>query len=240
MNQDAVATPDEIARLKRDGMFVRHGYFSSGELDAIESAADRAVAHYNEHPRDVVDMYNMASRKDGIIFVNQFMDESDSAPELLRFSLQPKIAGFAKSVAGPRAAHHCYQVVYKFPRFQNPFPWHQDHIHTPSDRPFYNMWIALSDMTEANGCLRVMPGEALDTVLNYHQTPFGMSCWPLDDPNQGVPMVMERGSIFVITSYTLHGSGGNSTNGFRKALLVVFIDGDATVYGKAVRRTPYS
>jgi hypothetical protein len=234
------AAPEEMEKLHAEGYFVREHFFAPHELDEIERVADGAVAYYNENPRDAQDMYSIVSRKDGIIFVNQFMDESGAADAMLSFSLQPRIAEFARSVAGPRAAHHCYQLVYKYPQFRNPFPWHQDHIHTPSNRPFYNMWIALSDMSVENGCLRVLPGVGLDTVLEYHDTPYGKSCWPLDHPDQGVPMEMRRGSIFMITSHTLHSSGGNYSDNLRKAMLMVFIDQDATVFTNPVRTNSYS
>lgn len=236
----ATATREELAKLHDQGYFIREGFFSPHELKAVEQAADKAVSYHNENRPAGQDMYSSVSCKDGIIFVNEFMDNSGEAEELLRFALQPRVAEFARSVAGSRVAHHCYQLVYKFPQFHNPFPWHQDHNHTPANRNFYNMWIALSDMTIANGCLRVLPQIGLDNLLPYHDTPFGKTCWPLDHPEQGVPMEMEQGSIFMITSHTLHSSGGNYTDSVRKALLLAFIDEDATVFGEPVRASHYS
>jgi len=234
------ATREELAKLHDEGYFIRRGFFSPHELDAVEQAANKAVSYHNEKRPDNQDMYSSVSRKDGIIFVNEFRDDSGETEAFLRFALQPRVADFARSIVGPRAAHHCYQVIYKFPQFHNPFPWHQDHNHTPANHNFYNMWIALSDMTIANGCLRVLPKIGLDSLLQYKDTSFGKTCWPLDDPDQGVPMEMERGSIFMITSHTLHSSGGNYTDDFRKAMLLAFIDQDATVYSEPVRVRQYS
>jgi hypothetical protein len=239
MSESRVATAEEFERLHREGYFMRGEYFSPAEIDVVEDAADRAVAFHNGRVREVKSMYDEVSTKDGIRFVNEFADDCPYAPVLGNFARQPKIVDFARSIAGPRAAHHCYQLVYKYPQFRNPFPWHQDHMHTPADRHFYNMWIALSDMYVQNGCLRVLPRIGLDSVLEYHDTPYGKSCWPLEGASQGVPMEMKRGSIFVITSHTLHASGPNYTDNFRKAMLVAFLDADATVYGKPVRCTPY-
>jgi len=236
---DLPATEAEVKKLKSEGYFVRERFFAGAELDRVEELADRAIAFHNQCLDDESTMYRSVSVKDGIIFANEFSDGSGVGGELLSFALQPKVTTFARSVAGPDAAHHCWQIVYKFPHFTNPFPWHQDHIHTPADRPFYNVWIALSDMSVENGCLRVLPRIALDQVLEYHPTPFGMSCWSFDDPNQGIPMEMERGSVFVVTSHTLHMSGGNHTDHRRKAMLLAFLDRNATVYGKPVRFTDY-
>lgn len=236
--RDQAATTAEIEALHREGYFVREGFFSPSELYEVEQAADRAIDFYNQRSRGG-DMYSSVSHKDGIQFVNEFQDESGNKDALRRFAMQPKIVEFARAIAGPRTAHHCYQVVYKFPQFHHPFPWHQDHIHTPTDRYFYNMWIALNDMNVENGCLRVLPGIGLDKVFDYHDTPSGRACWPMDHSNQGIPLEMKRGSVFVITSKTLHSSGGNYTNGMRKALLVVFVSSEATVYGQPVRCLRY-
>jgi len=236
---DLPATEAEVKKLKSEGYFVRERFFTGTELDRVEELADRAIAFHNQCLDGEPTTYSSVSVKDGIVFANQLADDSDAGAELLSFALQPRFASFARSVAGPDAAHHCWQIVYKFPHFTSPFPWHQDHTHTPADRPFYNIWIALSDMSAENGCLRVLPGVALDQVLQYHPTPFGMSCWPLDDPNQGIPMEMERGSVFVVTSHTLHMSGGNYTDGYRKALLLVLVDRNAVVHGRPVRSIPY-
>lgn len=198
------------------------------------------MAYHNSFPPHLADRYKEISRRDGITFVNELGDDSPESASLLRLAMQPRLAAFARSVAGRRAAHHCYQIVYKHPRFDQPFPWHQDHIHTPSSSRFYNVWVALSDMTVANGCLWMMPGVGLEQLLPYHLTPYGHSCWPLDDPEQGVPIEIARGSIVVNSSWTLHKSGGNTTAGWRKAMLVAFVDADATVHGRPVRALRYA
>lgn len=234
------ATEAELARLARDGYFTRADFFAPAELDQLEQAADAAVAYHDRFPPHLDDVYKQISVRGGVTFVNEFGDDSTPAPELKRFATQPRIVSLARSIAGARAAHHCYQIVYKHPRYDRPFPWHQDHNHTPSDPPFYNVWIALSSMSVDNGCLWMLPGVGLDQILGYHVTPHGHSCWPLEGADQGVPIELARGSIVVNSSRTLHKSGGNRTDGFRKAMLVAFLDSEATAFGRPIRMTPYA
>jgi len=233
------ATPRELAQLEAEGYFTRPGFLAPDEVDAIEHLADRAVAYHDTFPTHLTDIYKSISSKSGITFVNEFGDDCDVAPELKRFAMQQRIIDLARSVAGPEAAHHCYQVVYKHPHYTRPFPWHQDHSHTPSDRRFYNVWIAISDMTVANGCLWMMPNRGLDRLLDYALTEYGHTCWPLEGGDQGIPIELQRGSIVVNTSWTLHKSGGNTTDGFRKAILVAFLDRRATAHGQPIRMTDY-
>jgi ectoine hydroxylase-related dioxygenase (phytanoyl-CoA dioxygenase family) len=235
----SAATRDELARLERDEFFTRPAFFTSEEIARLEAMTDRAVAYHNTFPPHLSDTYKEISVRDGVTFVNEFGDDSDAAPDLLRFAMQRRIRELARSIAGPYAAHHCYQIVYKHPRFDRPFPWHQDHIHTPADRLFFNVWIAISRMSVANGCLWMRPGAGGAQIYPYQPTPYGHTCWPLEGADQGVPVELERGSIVVNHSRTLHKSGGNTTDGWRKAILIAFVDGRATVFGDPVRKREY-
>jgi ectoine hydroxylase-related dioxygenase (phytanoyl-CoA dioxygenase family) len=237
--RSAAATAEELEALARVGFFTRRGYFSDAEVDALEALADRAVAYHNTFPPHLADLYKSISTRDGITFVNEFGDDSDVAAELKAFAMQPRLARMARSIAGEHAAHHCYQIVYKHPHFDRPFPWHQDQTHTPSDRRFFNVWVAISDMTVANGCLWMLPAVGLDQILGYEETPFGYACWPLEGADQGVPIELPRGSIVVNTSWTLHKSGGNTTASTRKAMLTAFLDDRSTQHGEPIRMTPY-
>jgi hypothetical protein len=234
MNDHPVTAP-ELEELRVAGYFVRRHFVPTAEADELERAADRAVDFHERRPGHM----SHVSKPGRMTFVNQLGDDSDAADELRDLAMRPRIAGLAREVAGPRAAHYCYQVVYKHPGHHEPFCWHQDFVHTPSTPGFFNVWVALSDMTVANGCLRVLPGRGLDEVLPYHETPYGHSCWPLDHPDQGVPVEIERGSIFVVTCRTLHMSGPNTTDRPRKAILFAFMEQGAVARGAPVPLTPY-
>jgi ectoine hydroxylase-related dioxygenase (phytanoyl-CoA dioxygenase family) len=102
------------------------------------------------------------------------------------------------------------------------------------------MWIALSPMDIDNGCLWTKPGVGLDRVLPHRQTPEGLSAWPLDDPDQGVPLKMRRGDICLMNSKSLHKSGPNGTAATRKAMLIIFMDRNAKVGGRTVPTSDYA
>jgi len=229
-----------LDNLRRDGYTIVSPLLEPAEVDRLEALTDRAVAFHNREIEAPANVYQSVSRKDGITFVNELADDSGLMPAIKQFAMQPRLADLFRSIAGGGAAHYCYQIVYKHPQFHDPFPWHQDHLHTPTDEPFFNLWIALSDMTVENGCLHVMPGVGLDRVLPYHTTPWGYACWPLDDPQQGVPIVLKRGSGLLLTSKTLHKSGGNFTDRPRKAMLIAFMDRERHVNGERLPLTEYA
>jgi phytanoyl-CoA hydroxylase len=173
------------------------------------------------------------------MFVNELYDDSRARDEIRRFCLRDSIRDMARSLAGDNVAHCCYQFVYKYSKYDKPFAWHQDEINTPANPMFYNMWIALNEMDVDNGCLWALPQISLDRVLPHAESPFGLSGWSLDDPNQGVPLRMRRGDICLMGSKTMHKSSPNISERSRKAMLIIFMDRDAVIAGRTVPTTPY-
>lgn len=87
--------------------------------------------------------------------------------------------------------------------------WHQDAVflHEEADDVFFiTAWIPLSDTSEENGCLRVMPGVHLNkTVYWDNQMP----------DSDAVSVPMKRGDVILIHKLTPHSSGPNQTNAIR-------------------------
>ena len=236
----APARADEARALAEQGSFIREGFFTSEEIDRLEAIADSAVAWRNDDMGRYDDLFSRISTRDGFVFVNELYDDSPFRQALHAFCLSPPVRDMARALGGPDVAHCCYQLVYKFAGHDRSFAWHQDEVNTPADPPFFNMWIALSDMDLDNGCLWTRPGAALDAVLPHEQTPQGLSAWPLDDPDQGVPLRMRRGDICMMSSRALHKSGGNRSSRDRKAMLIIFMDRNARVHGQTVPTTAYA
>ncbi|HEX3351129.1 MAG TPA: phytanoyl-CoA dioxygenase family protein [Acetobacteraceae bacterium] len=235
----APARQEEARALSEHGFFIRERFFAAAEIDAVEVAADAAIAWRNDNFERYHDLFAQISTRDGFVFVNELFDDSTAAAALRAFCLRPAVRDMARTLGGPDVAHCCYQLVYKFAGHNRAFAWHQDEVHTPSDPPFFNMWIALSDMDLDNGCLWTKPGVALDRVLPHAQTQEGLLAWPLDHPDQGVPLRMRRGDICLMGSKALHKSGPNRSARTRKAMLIVFMDRNAHIRGQTVPTIAY-
>nr|CAI5869531.1 unnamed protein product [Callosobruchus analis] len=107
-------------------------------------------------------------------------------------------------------------------------PLHQDLQYFPF-RPANRIaasWTAMEKVDENNGCLYVVPGSHLDGILYKHET----SKHTLYDGVQGkehlkkVHVPMEKGDTLFFHPLLLHGSGPNSTKGFRKAISCHYAD----------------
>jgi ectoine hydroxylase-related dioxygenase (phytanoyl-CoA dioxygenase family) len=233
------ARQDEVRSLAEQGYFIRERFFTATQIDELEETADAAVAWRRDNFERYTDLFKEISTRDGFVFVNELYDDSRFSASLRAFCLRPNLRDMARSLGGPEVAHCCYQLVYKFAGHNHSFAWHQDEIQSPSDPPFFNMWISLSDMDVDNGCLWTKPGVALDRVLPHVQTPEGLSAWPLDDPDQGIPLRMRRGDICMMAAKALHKSGGNSSSRPRKAMLIIFMNRNARIRGYTVPTVDY-
>jgi ectoine hydroxylase-related dioxygenase (phytanoyl-CoA dioxygenase family) len=110
------------------------------------------------------------------------------------------------------------------------FAWHQDMAYWPEtpDTRTATIWLALDDSTLDNGCMRFVPATAHEPSLRPHAPVFGGRGTShalgtnLRDDDAIVPMPIRRGDCTVHNERVMHGSGGNTTGGFRRAYILAF------------------
>ena len=128
------------------------------------------------------------------------------------------------------------QLLAKRPRREDAeFLWHQDMaywIATPDPRTA-TVWLAIDDSTPENGCMRFVPGSQLEPELRPHRPPTGDRSdshtlfAELDPTRDEVVMApIGRGDVTVHDERVLHGSGGNTSDGWRRAYVVAFRSGE--------------
>jgi ectoine hydroxylase-related dioxygenase (phytanoyl-CoA dioxygenase family) len=92
-------------------------------------------------------------------------------------------------------------------------PWHQDFRYWPLE-PVINLtaWIALGDVDEENGCVRVIPGSHVRQCPEV-ANPGGAFATMADpaafDASAAVPMNLRAGQCFLFNERLLHGSEAN-------------------------------
>lgn len=99
------------------------------------------------------------------------------------------------------------------------FDFHQDNNYT-QHRPALgslNIWVALVDMTEDNGCLRMVPGSHEGGTLAAVDAGDGVHRKLSTDVEAAVPLVMNAGDAVAFTRLTVHGSGPNRSDAPRIA-----------------------
>ena len=102
------------------------------------------------------------------------------------------------------------------------FAWHQDggYVGYPH-RAYLSCWVALDDMSEANGTISVLPyGRAGGSTIRAHSKEGGtndMVGYHGTDPGDLVEV--PAGSVVVFSSQTFHRSGANTLPSLRRAYL---------------------
>jgi ectoine hydroxylase-related dioxygenase (phytanoyl-CoA dioxygenase family) len=108
-----------------------------------------------------------------------------------------------------------------------PVPWHQDEAHQDPafDHHSLNVWVPFDASNEENGCLWYIPGSHLGGIRVHRHPGNGAPEVALmtDDVRtcEAVPVPLAAGGASFHHCRTLHSSGSNTTDGHRRALVVV-------------------
>ena len=121
--------------------------------------------------------------------------------------------------------------VAGYPARSNEFAWHQDGGYIPPWNTLQvTAWIALDDMSEANGTLRVLSySQAGTREAIAHGVAPGTHYKTADIGSQaGTPMIVPAGAAVVFSSNVFHCSRPNRTGAPRRALLAQYVAAPVT------------
>jgi phytanoyl-CoA hydroxylase len=124
------------------------------------------------------------------------------------------------------------QVLAKMPKSQDAiFAWHQDMAYWPpftAEKATATCWLAVSDASVENGCMRFIPGthKEKDTRPHYPVSGSRRESHALFTEvlpgDQVVNVPIRRGDITVHNESVMHGSGPNLSDTWRKAYVLAF------------------
>jgi ectoine hydroxylase-related dioxygenase (phytanoyl-CoA dioxygenase family) len=191
-------------------------------IDAIDPYEARVESYLRAQPGRRA----LISEADGISFTVHLVKRSSVLREL---SAAPLFAGLCRDLIGPEVRLYWDQAVYKKPEYPKLFPWHQDNAYTYIEPQAYlTCWIALTDVTEDNGCPWVIPGGHLRGTLAHRWTDLGHVCREADGA-EAIAVPAPAGSIVVFSSLMPHRTGPNLTREVRKAYILQYAPDGARV-----------
>ena len=154
------------------------------------------------------------------------------------FCTSALFADLCHDLIGPDARLYWDQSVYKAPHATEPVLWHQDNGYTfVEPQAYLTCWVALTDATPDNGCVRVLPGAHRAGTLAHRDTPIGYEC--CHDPEGALAVPVRAGSIVVFSSLTPHATGHNTTDATRKAYILQYApDGAVALHGDPADGAP--
>ena len=134
-------------------------------------------------------------------------------------------------LVGPDIKFHHSKINIKLPGMQTRVDYHQDHAfdpHTNDDSATASL--LLDDMTEDNGCLRVVPGSHNERYSHYQNDKFTGAIEPKLTPDferRSIPILGKAGDVCLMHSRTVHGSPPNRSNKPRRLLICDYRAADA-------------
>lgn len=199
---------DEVETYRRDGFVVPRYRLPADELMRWQRLTHKLVAD-NPHLRDVpmTCPHVPGSGVQGL----------KSTPEWLEVSATPAILDMLEQLLGPDLILWGSNVFYKRPMEGPATPWHRDGrywvMHPLST---VSVWIAITNSTLENGCLRFIPGSHTEEELGEHYdatepgliVPGTIRSHEFDE-STAYDVEVEAGQMVLFGPYTIHGARAN-------------------------------
>ena len=242
---------DDLEQLGRDGYLVVENVLSEADLAPVWYAYE---AHLNRTARHLFDDGSIPETFEGLAFgeryariasvcprVYEYLDitlpvveemPSDAAmfadPAVFDLLRHPAILDLVEDVLGPEIVSNPTQHLrLKTPGAGGATAWHQDLaglLDEALDSDILTVWVALTDATIENGCLRVIPGShrLRGNALTRHviDVPGASNYIPDADLAGGdpVPLPVRRGGLVLFHKLTHHASLPNRSDAIRMSL----------------------
>lgn len=216
-------TKNAIEQFKKDGYFVLERIISESDLIELNfecrKQLDLQMADMERVDADRLGLSHKKSR----YFLPCRHEES---PILARLIFGDSFIEIIRSVLGNEAYLFLELFVVKWSGNGMPFSWHQDsgYLLGNPHEPYVTLWIALDDMTEENGTLRIIPDSRIESkgIVEHIKDKETNDLVGYHGDDQGMAILVPKGSIIVLSSTTFHCSGPNLTDNPRNVFLVSY------------------
>jgi ectoine hydroxylase-related dioxygenase (phytanoyl-CoA dioxygenase family) len=217
----ATIAREHVRKFCHDGFFVLDRVLSTPDLELLRSECQRCIDQ-RDRDMDRLGVDNLDLDHRGRRYFVHAYRTSPANRSFLRSDLMAQIAATA---LGDTVYLFNEQYVVKAAERGMTFGWHQDsgYIGYPH-RPYLTCWIALDDVSEANGTIYVLPypragtREVVDHVQDEH-THDRIGYFGAD---RGDPVSVAAGSIVCFSSTLFHRSGPNTTDRMRRVYVAQY------------------
>lgn len=221
---------EEIATFHRDGYVHLPGLLSQDEVAELEVVYDQFLRREIDVPgKDYCDMAGDYGRDPSDYSIVNVMLPRRYYPAWQGNVLERRALSVAAQLHGRGMEIDYDQLLAKQPfKADATFAWHQDMAYWPDtpDTRTATVWCAIDDSTVENGCMRFAPDTNHEPALRSHSPVFGdrgeshALATTLLDSDRVIEVPIRRGDCTVHNERVMHGSGGNTTAGFRRAYII--------------------
>lgn len=228
-----LVTPAQKQAFAADGYVHLPGVLSEAEVDELAVVYERFLGGEIEVPgKDFCDMSGDYGKPREEFELFNVMLPRRYYPPWQGNILERRAASIAAQLCGPGMQIDYDQLLAKKPGGANAvFAWHQDQAYWPvtEDPRTATIWCAIDHSTIENGCMRFVPGSHREPKLRRHAPLKGdredshTLVAEVDEQRDELrPVPIARGDVTVHNERVIHGSGGNTSAGWRRAYVVAF------------------
>lgn len=232
MVEARVKLSDEERQAFHEGGFVvQRGVFRDDEVQAVRAALERLYATA-QTLRATGDhdgaFFALGFPPEGAVVVHRVVWAGGAEPILLRLSEDPRLVAPALELLGTSSCEQLLcQAHYKMPNDGVAFDWHQDIQHRDKGGDtwrdvngrgsFVQTILLVDDMTDENGPLEFVPGDAaaLDTSGRLEKEGGAAKV----DATRAVSVTGRAGDVLLFGPYAVHGSTPNQSSFPRRVLI---------------------
>lgn len=218
---------EEQARFFEEGYMILPNALSASELALLRDGCTAAIENQEARMRaagKTEDGINLLGRR---YFISGFREKHPALDQVI-FGRLAEAA--CRATIGKTAYLHNEQFVVKLRDRESNFAWHQDSGYSvfrggaAIHEPYLTCWLALDDMSVANGTIYVLPYSRAGTkyLLDHRwcEEANAMVGYSGDDP--GDPVEVPAGSLVAFSSFLLHRSGPNTTDKPRRSYFIAY------------------
>jgi len=149
-------------------------------------------------------------------------------PFWYRLVSDPHLLDIAEIFTGPNVALFATHYICKEPSVGRAVPWHQDGGYWPIEpMEVVSLWLAITESTERNGCLKVVPGShrtrLLEMVPTHRNEVLPLEVPVAVDGGDAVAIELAPGDVSVHHPNIIHGSAANTSSAWRRGLTMRYI-----------------
>jgi non-haem Fe2+, alpha-ketoglutarate-dependent halogenase len=197
-----VLTPNQVDSYHQDGLLFPLPALSAAEVEHFRACHDDLDQHLGGRPTAV-------EKGDRHLDIKWICD----------LATHPAVLDAVEDVIGPDILIHSSTIFTKYAHDDKFVSWHQDsHYWGLSEPRLVSAWIALTDSTVGNGCLRVLPGthtRAFEHLEQPQQTNIltrGHTVCDTVDVDQAIDIVLRAGQMSFHNANLIHGSNPNTSS----------------------------
>jgi len=217
-------TEADVAQFHAEGFVVLPSVLAPDQLDGLRAECGRRLDDMRAS-MDAVGADTLGlTHRDRRYFLHGPYQES---PFLKQFLLGGTMVDIAAALLGPEVYLFLELFVVKPAEVGIPMAWHQDggYVDGHPHDPYVSLWVALDEMTAANGALRVLPRTryaASQATLPHVKDRTTNDLVGYDGPDPGDLLEIPAGSIVAMASTLFHRTGENTTAAPRRAFLAAY------------------